>query len=139
MTGGAPGTQQDPTNILDAVCVVYFAASGQIGLLCDILDKATYRIYLPEEVLDEVRRKAKRKRWNIRGLEGCLQVGRPAGGRPPVAQVSRYSSSPGSPPPRWRSLRCSAKSADDTRKPWLQCRRRIEILTGMKTSASVSW
>jgi hypothetical protein len=73
----APAPQ--PLNILDAVCVLYFAASGQLSLLVDILTAANYRILLPAEVLKEVRNKATRNGWNVSALDYYLRTG--TGGR----------------------------------------------------------
>ncbi|WP_020389804.1 hypothetical protein [Kribbella catacumbae] len=64
-----------PLNILDAVCVLYFTASGQLSLLVEILAAANYKILLPTEVLKEVRDKAKRQRWNIGALDRYLHQG----------------------------------------------------------------
>lgn len=69
----APSPQ--PLNILDAVCVLYFATSGQLSLLVDILTAANYRILLPTEVLKEVRDKASRNGWNISALDYRLRGG----------------------------------------------------------------
>lgn len=63
-----------PLNILDAVCVLYFAASGQLNMLVDILTAANYRILLPAEVLTEVRNRATRNGWNIRDLDYYLNT-----------------------------------------------------------------
>lgn len=76
-----------PLNILDAVCVLYFAASGQLNLLVDILTAANYRILLPAEVLNEVRNKASSKGWNIGALDYHLRGG-------PVHALPRSQRSP---------------------------------------------
>ncbi|MFI7066050.1 hypothetical protein ACIBL3_33990 [Kribbella sp. NPDC050124] len=68
----APVPSPQPLNILDAVCVLYFAASVQLSLLVEILTAANYRILLPTEVLNEVRAKASRKRWTISALDHYL-------------------------------------------------------------------
>jgi hypothetical protein len=76
-TSAGPATAapaQQPLNILDAVCVLYFAASGQLNLLVDILTTANYRILLPAEVLKEVRDRASRNRWNISVLDHYLRA-----------------------------------------------------------------
>ena len=70
------GPAQAPVlNILDAVCVIYFAASGQTNLLVDIIRAAGYRIFLPAEVLDEVKVKARRQKWNVNGLDAHIGAG----------------------------------------------------------------
>lgn len=62
-------------NILDSVCVLYFSTSGQIHLWVNILTAAGYRILITPEVLEEVRRKATQRRWNISGLDAHLGHG----------------------------------------------------------------
>lgn len=61
-------------NILDAVCVLFFSASGQLDVLVQTLVLAGYRIYLPEEVLKEAKRRARANGWNIRKLDGALHL-----------------------------------------------------------------
>jgi hypothetical protein len=77
----APGRRATPApteasratlNILDSVCALYFAASGQIRLLIDILTAADYTILLPDEVLRECEKRAREENWNISGLHKAL-------------------------------------------------------------------
>ena len=80
---GAPQPAPATTSIVDTVCVIYFAASGQMPLFVDTMAKANYRVFMPEEVLEEARARAASRRWDIRGLDRQLQTGAAQPGKAP--------------------------------------------------------
>lgn len=72
---GSAGTRPVGVDILDAACVIFFAASGQLGLLVKVLAATNRRILMPEEVLEEARTRAGSKGWKLTGLDHYLGSG----------------------------------------------------------------